>query len=86
MTKAEDDKLGEMRKIVNIHEGEINLRGHFLAQCKWRWFVFLASVLPILKTGLTILLWIGGYVVVCTYNTRSGKKNLKVPGYKSDIA
>ena len=63
---------------TDIYEDEINLFDYFRVLWKRKWFIFLASVLPALVTGLAIFLWPRDYKITYTYNMELGEKAFRV--------
>ncbi len=73
-TAAGSDVQGD----VNIYEDEINLMDYFLVLWKRKWFILLASVLPVLVVGLVMFLWPRDYKISYIYNTGLGEKAFRV--------
>jgi len=57
-----------VQKKADIYEDEINLMDYFLVLWKRKWFIFLASVLPVLVVGLAQFLSPRDYKIAYTYN------------------
>jgi len=67
-----------VQKKVDIYEDEINLMDYFLVLWRWKWFIFLASVLPALLIGLIIFLLPRDYKITYTYNMELDETTFKV--------
>jgi len=67
-----------VQKKADIYEDEINLMDYFLVLWKRKWFIFLASVLPVLVVGLAQFLSPRDYKITYTYNMGLDETTFKV--------
>jgi len=75
MTNSENDDLKEVQREANTYEDEINLMDYLRVLWKWKYLIFLLTVLPALIVGITLLLLPRNYKVTYVYDVRATSVN-----------
>lgn len=72
MTSSENNDLKEVQREANTYEDEINLMDYLRVLWKWKYLIFLLTVLPALIVGITFFLSPRDYKATYVYDVRSG--------------